>query len=204
MAVWTGIEGIGRFRFIVDFYVCPTPGIVCECECKTIMTSEKEALYATLDSFISRKGLTDLHTHLMGMGSADFWVSRIMETYLPRIMNPDKPETDVFYPLSDVLRASGFESLTPFDKELDKSVFEARFFDGFDDGTSNYNLKSVFQLKSGVLCLANQSLIKMLRFEDAKFHRSGPLRALVRNWFQFLGSNGQPAHHSEVLQICKR
>jgi hypothetical protein len=41
-----------------------------------------------LDKSIEGKILVELHTHLLGMGSADFWVSRIMVTYLPRVSRP--------------------------------------------------------------------------------------------------------------------
>jgi hypothetical protein len=42
-------------------------------------------LVALLDEHVSRRSLVELHSHLLGMGSADFWVSRIMATYLPRV-----------------------------------------------------------------------------------------------------------------------
>jgi len=45
-----------------------------------------------LDEAISGRALVELHSHLLGMGSADFWVSRIMTTYLPRVTQyPPKP-----------------------------------------------------------------------------------------------------------------
>ncbi|KAJ3184005.1 hypothetical protein HDU85_001856 [Gaertneriomyces sp. JEL0708] len=50
-----------------------------------VPSSEKAELYHLLDRAASANWFTDLHTHLLGMGSADFWVSRIMVTYLPRV-----------------------------------------------------------------------------------------------------------------------
>jgi len=45
-----------------------------------------------LDEAISGRALVELHSHLLGMGSADFWVRRIMMTYLPRVTQyPPKP-----------------------------------------------------------------------------------------------------------------
>ncbi|KAJ3182306.1 hypothetical protein HDU87_008468 [Geranomyces variabilis] len=45
----------------------------------------KVKLFRKLDEAITGKQLVDLHTHLLGMGSADFWLYRIMGTYLPRV-----------------------------------------------------------------------------------------------------------------------
>ncbi|KAI9095801.1 hypothetical protein DFS34DRAFT_651043 [Phlyctochytrium arcticum] len=45
----------------------------------------KVELFKRLDELITGKQLVDLHTHLLGMGSADFWLYRIMVTYLPRV-----------------------------------------------------------------------------------------------------------------------
>ena len=44
----------------------------------------KEALIHKLDIHIARRSFVELHTHLLGMGSADFWVKKIMETYILR------------------------------------------------------------------------------------------------------------------------
>jgi hypothetical protein len=49
----------------------------------------REELVARLDEYLSRGALVELHSHLLGMGSADFWVSRIMMTYLPRVLAKD-------------------------------------------------------------------------------------------------------------------
>ena len=47
---------------------------------------EKEKCWKSLDYLIRSKAFVELHTHLLGMGSADFWVNRIMWTYLPRVV----------------------------------------------------------------------------------------------------------------------
>ena len=49
-----------------------------------IVDDDKLRAWRQLDAFVRSKHLVELHTHLMGMGSADFWLHRIMETYLPR------------------------------------------------------------------------------------------------------------------------
>ena len=49
------------------------------------LSDSPETLNTALDEAIHGGELTELHAHLMGMGSADFWVARIMQTYLPRL-----------------------------------------------------------------------------------------------------------------------
>jgi len=53
----------------------------------------QESLLQELDRQVGRLGLADLHTHLLGMGSADFWVDQIMRTYLVRVVHQDKVAT---------------------------------------------------------------------------------------------------------------
>ncbi|KAI9015033.1 hypothetical protein BC832DRAFT_185908 [Gaertneriomyces semiglobifer] len=50
-----------------------------------VPNAEKAELYRLLNRAASANWFTDLHTHLLGMGSADFWVSRIMVTYLSSV-----------------------------------------------------------------------------------------------------------------------
>lgn len=158
-------------------------------------SKRKDELFQILDDYILKKGLTELHTHLMGMGSADFWVSKIMESYLHRIENCNKKtsERKVEFSLADVMTASGFPHSDS--ESCDISLFEALFFDGF----LNRNLKSVVTDSK----ISNANIVSMLHEEDERTGRGGPFRALVRNWFQFLGSNGQSAMHTDVLRICK-
>lgn len=165
-------------------------------EATNSIASDKDQLFKILDDNILMKGLTELHTHLMGMGSADFWVSKIMESYLHRI-ELDKPfERKVEFSLAQAMIASGFSySDSDIDNSYDFSLFEARFFDGF----LNRNLKSTVSDSR----ISNATIVSMLHEEDERTGRSGPFRALVRNWFQFLGSNGQSAMHTEVLRTCK-
>ncbi|KAG5460186.1 MAG: hypothetical protein BJ554DRAFT_7798, partial [Olpidium bornovanus] len=50
-----------------------------------VPADQQNQIEAELDRHVRSKRLVELHTHLLGMGSADFWVNRIMETYLPRV-----------------------------------------------------------------------------------------------------------------------
>lgn len=160
----------------------------------------KEALFDELDHWILKKGLTELHTHLLGMGSADFWVTRIIESYLPRAANA--LGNDVEYPLETILEASGFSKACD---PIDLSVFEAMFFDSSESETLCSAFREV-QINDNErkVCISNNKLVELLHAEDKVASlRGGSLRALVRNWFEFLGSNGNSAHHSEILKSCK-
>ncbi|KAI3642831.1 hypothetical protein MP228_012386 [Amoeboaphelidium protococcarum] len=48
----------------------------------TMDNNDKGQLIELLNEKIHRKSLYDLHTHLIGMGNANFWVGQIMSTYL--------------------------------------------------------------------------------------------------------------------------
>ena len=166
---------------------------------------DPEELFDLLDTWMFCKGITELHTHLMGMGSADFWVSRIMECYLPRVAK-EANNKDVLYPLKKILAASGYKFGDRFDDAMDLSIFEAIFF----DSSEKCNFEAcLVENSSGEPCISNTTVVELLREEEEKMKakgvplRSGPLRALVRNWFEFLGSDGETAHHSEILQTCK-
>ena len=166
------------------------------------MGDEIEFQMKILNKRISRKSLTDLHTHLMGMGSADFWVSTIMVDYLSAI---DKP---VYYPLEHILTASGinFKADDNWSKEIAFSILEARMFDGQPSGSllDNSELKKAEDLESlksipegEVRCISNSKLVSMLKQD------SGPLRALIRNWFEFLDSSGIAPGHTDILDTCR-
>eukprot|EP00834_Sanchytrium_tribonematis_P006940 NODE_564_length_5986_cov_1.209614.p2 type:complete len:742 gc:universal NODE_564_length_5986_cov_1.209614:4955-2730(-) len=45
-----------------------------------------------LNKAVLKKELTDLHTHLKGMGNSDFWVNEIMRTYLPNLYKSYLPK----------------------------------------------------------------------------------------------------------------
>jgi hypothetical protein len=180
--------------------------------------ADKIKLYRLLDDHINRKGLTELHTHLMGMGSADFWVSKVMETYLPRVeIGIKTKERKVWYPWEDVLKASGFEPMGGFMGALSESLAESVIFDGFPSFTLKDPLENVFKAplakpvkdqsrapnRERINCISNDTIVKLLQYEDSQTNRSGPFRALVRNWFEFLSSAGESVLHTEVLHQCK-
>jgi len=55
---------------------------------------------------IEQRKLTELHTHLMGMGSADFWVTRIMQTYIPTKLKLGKRSCEPHYSLDSMLTST--------------------------------------------------------------------------------------------------
>ena len=62
----------------------------------------------SLDKAIASRKLCELHTHLMGMGSADFWVSRIMKSYLPRVKGvPQFTEEEINKHITNKMRKLG-------------------------------------------------------------------------------------------------
>ena len=63
--------------------------------------------YRTLHEKVNSMQLMDLHTHLIGMGNADFWVVRIMETYLTNCdpnLNPQKKQKSKESQLYDLMK----------------------------------------------------------------------------------------------------
>lgn len=228
------------------------------------MSNQKRDANNYLNAQIKQGGLVELHTHLMGMGNADFWVSKIMEDFLP------SRNKDVFYPMKSLLLASGiaFSSSdeNSYSFSIAKAKLEARMFDGLgsarfekdrdcvekadleiflnenkgstlisesaksdiqrmlDENDDNhvFSLKSVqdkfaqskkekvkdlLNLSPGVdskLGIWNSTLVNLLEVEDSisKVH-PGPLRALVRNWFQFLDTSGRKPNQADVLETCK-
>jgi len=165
----------------------------------------KEQLHSYLDEYCNSHGLVELHSHLMGMGSADFWVSRIIEQYIPRsIRNGGK---DVFYPLEDIMTASSITKPKTDDAEWNTSIMlatlESRLFDGIPGGNfAQYCKKDKNLRNEEVYGIYNNDLVKLLNMEEA--NRNGrPLRALVRNWFEFLDSEGKAASHTDILDAYR-
>ena len=211
--------------------------------------ARRQAAVKCLNLVSSKSQLVELHTHLVGMGNADFWVSKIMEGYIPSIGG------DVFYPIEDLLVASGFDGLSvpaadrfqqleedflssaDFEqlvRESTKVIAEqleiVRSLKDDDEQKGDFyliekalkafktkaeqnivkekiNQKSLsvrrkgFKKKWGIL---NSKLVEHLALEDSvsKAH-PGPLRALVRNWFQFLDTSGSKPNQADVLETCK-
>ena len=178
--------------------------------------AEKEA-YCKLDENIGKCSLSELHTHLMGMGSADFWVSRIIETYIPRSISRtgnSRNAHDVFYPLKVLIEASditimgcgeGDEKALDWSWCMKKTAFEARMFDGL-----NSTMKECFEFSKKskddgdvYYGIYNSKLMELLHQDDGHHHGKGPLRAMIRNWFEFLDGSGSSPCHTDVIDSCK-
>lgn len=151
-------------------------------------------LLKKLDDLILGDSLVDLHTHLMGMGNADFWVTKIIEGYLPRA------KSNVVYKFCKICEASNL-TLGSLEKSLDwqRALVESRLFDG-----SAHTLLDIPGLNADDPSLPNEFLATMLQEEDSRYpNRDGPLRSLVRNWFEFLDSNGSYPDQNAILDTCK-
>lgn len=166
--------------------------------CPSTATNEtivpKKRLFQELDTLISTKSLVDLHTHLMGMGNADFWVTKIMEGYL--LIS----DSDVKYKFSDICEASHLTlgNLEPSPEWL-QSIVESRLFDG-----SSFTLLDIPDFDPANPCIPNEFLVEMMHEEDERYpQRDGPLRSLVRNWFEFLDTNGNHPDQNAILDTCK-
>jgi hypothetical protein len=108
------------------------------------MEDSQQSLYNLLDENIRKKGLTDLHTHLMGMGSANFWVKKIIEKYIPlKEEAAEKGSNFVKYPLLDLLIATGVQPAPEgsFERSIQYSRLESRFFDSIE----KQNFESFFR-----------------------------------------------------------
>eukprot|EP01033_Poteriospumella_lacustris_P017303 gene17303-12369_t len=128
------------------------------------------------------------------MGNADFWVTRIMEGYLPRV----KPKLK--YPFEDICAAScltlnGLET----DEGWRRALIESRLFDG-----SKYTLNDIPDFNPDKPSIPNDFLVLLLEEEDERYpNRDGPVRSIVRNWFEFLDSNGRYPDKNAILDTYR-
>ena len=59
---------------------------------KTVRRDDEHEIKQALQSAMDDKRLTDLHTHLTGMGSREFWVEQVMEKLLPDVLRNAAPQ----------------------------------------------------------------------------------------------------------------
>jgi hypothetical protein len=172
-----------------------------EVEASTAAQALKDSLHFVFDKRATRGELVELHTHLMGMGSADFWVNRIMKVFLTNKVS--EPECDVKFTVEDIWGASGLhfpQSVQSRDPSWQRAILESKIFDGLKE-----RMSVVFEerLKKGSQhekewFITNNKLLRILE-ESPK----GVLRGMVRNWFQFLDVNGKDPSFADILQTCK-
>jgi hypothetical protein len=181
----------------------------------------KRSLWSRLDEQIYRNGLTDLHTHLMGMGSSEFWVSKIIKTYLSE-------KKGAFLSLKSVMIASGYPvpkgpisddrgDVENFFSQYYSQIsrFESRFFEGFE-GVEGFKFETLFErtqddssahdpLNTERRQMLVSKLFEMLEYENngQRVKDGGPLLALVRNWFELLSTSGSAAVQTDILETCE-
>eukprot|EP01038_Epipyxis_sp_PR26KG_P017182 gene17182-23674_t len=144
------------------------------------------SLFDVLQNNIRNQSLTELHTHIYGMGSAEFWVKTIIENFLIRIkINTDR---EVLYTIKDLLKADGhiFEepkeetpNIIPHRTQLKISRLESRLFGTLKHRSNNshfdeFNAQNILERY-----LSNTRLVDFLS-------TPGEFTSIVSNWFQFL------------------
>jgi hypothetical protein len=162
-----------------------------------VANKEKE-LFERLDYYVLHKRLAELHTHIMGMGSANFWVNKVIQKYIP-LKEKDSIKNGsnkaVIYPLVDLLKANGIilkGDLGDFYNKVEFSRLESRLFDSI----SGVNFQKIidenrekFPGRADYEFISNSKLIELLG-KDALSTNSGHLMSFIRNSFQFLSNSG--------------
>jgi len=157
--------------------------------------NKKKDLFERLDYHVRFKRLAELHTHIMGMGSANFWVDKIIQKYIPlkeKDSIKDGSNKAVIYPLVDLLKANGVILKDDFYNKVQYSRLESRLFDSI----SGVNFQKIidenrekFPGLADYEFISNSKLIELLG-KDATSSNSGHLMSFIRNSFQFLSNSG--------------
>jgi hypothetical protein len=164
--------------------------------------NQDEKLYFEFDRRATRGELVELHTHLMGMGSADFWVNRIMKVFIRNIVSRTG-RRDVGYTVDDIWTASGLRFPQHVGSKSTASwkraILEAKILDGV-----NKKMEDIFEQRQNKddpnkfdWVITNNKLFEIL--EESS---NGALLAMMRNWFEFLDVNGNSPSYSDILQTC--
>jgi hypothetical protein len=72
---------------------------------KAISVQLECVMSANLQEAVSNRQLSELHTHLLGMGAHEFWVNMVVCNFLPLLQIDDRPK-DIFQSLCDRLYIS--------------------------------------------------------------------------------------------------
>lgn len=240
----------------------------------------RDMLVASLNRAIDGARLVELHAHLMGMGSSDFWVSRIIGSYLPSATSDDGGDAvarisgaaseaeaegaimarlepllrhlglprrpvaerlaafrpaagvprlhalraftlDVVYSEERLMTACGIVTVSAAGPDAAwsacwwRSRLEARLFDGGGSAAECIRPRLIYNAKKGrfdfVVGLSNSTLARLLSDEASSnrdtagggaFMASGPLRGVVRNWFEFLDPSGTSPSLPDIMDTC--
>ena len=149
-----------------------------------IPTEVRNELFRELEIKLLEKKFVDLNCQLLEMGSADFWVEKIMENYLDCDFDDS---SDVVYPLNDLTRATG--SMEQATNERGRLYLQANLLRRIYGSSSTVRRDNSNSSES----VTNKDLVSLLREEDQRLSASGdtsrsrPLRELIRGWFEPLG-----------------
>lgn len=137
--------------------------------------NQDEKLYFEFDKRATRGELVELHTHLMGMGSADFWVNRIMKVFIRNIVSRTG-RRDVGYTVDDIWTASGLgfpqHVGSKSTASWKRAILEAKILDGV-----NKKMEDIFEQRQNDWVITNNKLFEIL--EESS---NGALLAMMRNW----------------------
>ena len=146
-----------------------------------IPTEVRNELFRELEIKLLEKKFVDLNCQLLEMGSADFWVEKIMENYLDCDF---EDSSDVVYPLNDLIRATG--SMEQVTNERGRLYLQANLVRRIYGNSSTVRRDP----NSSPESVKNKDLVSLLREEDQRLSASGdasrsrPLRELIRGWFE--------------------
>jgi hypothetical protein len=160
--------------------------------------TRKYSLHSEFDKLATRGELVELHTHLMGMGSADFWVNRIMKVFLPNRVASGFD--DVTYTVGNIWTASGLRfphSVFGEDESWQRAILESKMFDGLETKMSDVFEKRKNNSGGWEWSITNTRLLQILQKSPNEV-----LLGMVRNWFEFLDVNGKNPSYADILQTC--
>ena len=167
--------------------ITPIKACYARLECSSKKTNDKAELFHELNlRFFSNKFIL-LDSHIFDLVSTDFWVERVMESYL-RLVG-----ADIFYPWKILIDASDLSEAVDYysneseneNENENRTVLQAKLFN-----TSDWNPAT----DGGLM---NSELIKLLSQEDRQaIPTSGtrPIRNLMQGWFGYskCANNGSP------------
>lgn len=90
--------------------------------------SLKSQLFEFLEKFINEKKLVELHTHLMGMGSWEFWIDKIMKKYIPEQFESTKNQLnklEFYQDITNLNHKSVIDEIPTFPQQkIDESILK--------------------------------------------------------------------------------
>jgi hypothetical protein len=159
---------------------------------------------AQIYSYLNKNKITELHTHLMGMGDANFWINDILIGFLCSENNIEND--DVFYPIETFIEAVTGKKMVDYNEnsnssnEYLKHSFETLFYNSMPENIGSIEDTFFIKKEDGKVVISNKKLIEIMSHEVGL--KNQPFHSLIKNCFQFLNLNGEIANQNEVLKTC--